>query len=225
METCIYSAWRPKNIAVIVFFTVLINALLFMGLPALTRMADRDRDVSQEGQYVLTAHAEPKPHEDRRERELRKKELKNIPTPKVTSVSPEKQNDLKFSLDTGGGGDGYALDINLDPAEGMDIDAGDFGFKPGDVDTMPRLIRAPPVNYPFGARSSGLRGTVYVKILIGVDGKATNIKAKKADPPEALELFGEEAEKAVARYRFAPARIGGEAVPMWAQQPITFELH
>ncbi len=225
METCIYSAWRPKNIAVVVILTVLINALLFMGLPALTRMADRDREVNREDLYVLATRAEPKPHEDRRETELRRKELENIPSPKAVSATADKQNDLKFSFDTGGGGGVNTLAINVAPAEGMEINADDFGFTPGDVDTLPRVIRAPPVTYPYGAISRGLRGTVYVKVLIGVDGKATNIKAKKADPPEVLEVFAEEAEKAVARYRFAPARLGGEAVPMWASQPITFDLN
>jgi periplasmic protein TonB len=92
------------------------------------------------------------------------------------------------------------------------------------VDSPPRVIRAPPVSPPYEAVSKGLAGRVYVRVRVGIDGKATNIEAKRAEPPEVLEVFKETAEKAVARYRFEPARLGGEAVPVWAMQPITFEL-
>jgi TonB family protein len=224
METAVYTVWRPKNIVTIIFLTALINAVLFMGLPALTRMADRDREVKREEQYVLTPRVEPKLHEEQRDKELRLNELKQIPAPKMPDFTPEREDNLKFSLE-GGTGYGEGLVINVEAPQGMEVDPGGFGFTPGDVDTMPRVIRAPPVNYPYGAISKGLRGTVYVKVLIGVNGKATNIKAKRAEPPEMLEVFGEEAEKAVARYRFAPATLGGESVPMWAQQPITFDLN
>jgi protein TonB len=195
-----------------------------MGLPALTRMADRDRDNKKKTQYMITARETPKPHEDPKEKKLRRKELKQIPKPKMASASQQKLDTLKFAFDTSAGSvDGLA--VSVVQAEGIDINMDDFGFTIGDVDTPPRVIRAPPVNYPFKAMSEGLEGRVFVRIRVGVDGKATNIEAKRAEPPEVLEDFREEAEKAVARYRFEPARLGGEAVPVWALQPIVFELN
>lgn len=223
MDSTLNNTWRPKNIIIIVIITVLINTLLFMGLPALTRIANRDRDTRKDTEYMLTARETPKPHEDLKEKRLRRKELKQIPKPKMASVSQRKLDTPKFAFDTSAGGvDGLA--VAMMSTEGMDIDMDDFAFSLKDVDSPPRAIRTPPVNYPFAAKSKGLEGRVLVRIRVGVDGKATNIKAIRAEPPEVLEDFREEAEKAVARYRFEPARIGGEAVPVWALQPIAFEL-
>lgn len=224
MDSTLYNAWRPKNIVIIVILTVVINAILFMGLPALTRIADRDRDTKADTQYMITAREEPKPPEDPKEKKLRRKELKQIPKPKMASASQQKLDAPKFAFDTGAGGvDGLA--VAMMSTEGMDIKMDDFAFSLTDVDVPPRATRTPPVNYPYQARRKGLEGRVFVSIRIGVDGKATNIKAKRSEPPEVLEDFREEAEKAVARYRFEPARIGGEAVPVWALQPIVFKLY
>ena len=223
MDTILYSVWRPKNIVIIVVFTIVINAVLFMGLPVLTRMADRERNTRVETQYMITAREAPKPHEVQKEKRLRQKALKQIPTPQMASVSQRKMDAPKFAFDMNTDGVG-GLEVSVAPAERMNIDVKDLTFSIGDVDSPPRVIRSYPVNYPYGAMSKGLTGRVFVQIRVGVDGKATNIKAKKAEPPEMLEIFGEAAEEAVAKYRFEPARLGGEAVPVWAMQPINFDL-
>ena len=224
METTSYNVWRPKNIVIIIFFTVVINAVLFMGLPALTRMADRERDIRKETQYMITTREAPKPHETQNEKRLRRKELKQIPKPQVASVSQQKLDAPRFAFDTSATGVG-GLEVSVAPAEGMKLDVGDLTFSIGDVDTPPRVIRSYPVNYPYGAMSKGLTGRVFVKIRVGVDGRATEIRAKRAEPPEVLDVFAEAAEEAVAKYRFEPARLGGEAVPVWALQPISFDVY
>lgn len=223
METTIYNTWRPKNILIIVVITMLINLILFMALPALTRMADRGWGGKIKTDYIIETHEAPKPKEDSRERRLRSKELKQIPKPKVVSTTQPKMNTPKFVFDTNATStDGFAVAVPT--TDRMDIGIDDLTFSIGDVDSPPRVIRSPPVNPPYDAVSKGITGKVFVKVRVGVDGKATNIKALRAEPPEALEIFGETAEKGVARYRFEPARLGGEAVPVWAIQPINFEL-
>jgi protein TonB len=224
METASYTVWRPKNIVIIIISTLVINAVLFMGLPVLTRIADRERNTRVETQYMITARDTPKPREEQREKRLRQKELKQIPTTIMTNVSQQKIDAPRFAFDTSADGVG-GLEVSVAPAEGMNIDVGDLTFSLGDVDTPPRVIREYPANYPFGALNKGLTGRVFVRVRVGVDGKATNIKAKRAEPPEVLEVFGEAAEEAVAKYRFEPARLGGEAVPVWALQPISFGLY
>lgn len=223
MDITVYTVWRPKNICIMLISTLVINALLFMGLPALTRIADRDRNTRTVTQYMLTARETPKPHEEQKEKKLRQKELKQIPATKMTDVSQQKPDTQKFSFDTSAGSaDGLVVEM-VSP-KGLDINTDDLTFSLKDVDAPPRVIRAPPVNYPFKAMSQGLEGRVFVRIRVGVDGKATNIKAERAEPPEVLDDFRDEAEKAVSRYRFEPARLGGEAVPVWAMQPIVFAL-
>ena len=224
METSIYHTWRLKNILIIFLVTLLINSVLFMGLPALTRMTDRVWDGRKVTEYMIETSKAPKPPEDRREKRLRRTELKQIPKPKMAYASQHKMESQKFTFDTNV--DGVSgLEVAVAPAEGINIDMGDLTFSLGDVDTPPRVIREYPVNYPYSAMTKGVTGRVFVRIRVGIDGKATNIKAKRAEPPEVLEVFGEAAEEAVARYRFAPAKLGGEAVPVWAQQPISFGLH
>ncbi|MBN1906361.1 MAG: TonB family protein [Deltaproteobacteria bacterium] len=224
MNVPVYTVWRPKNICIMSVFTLVINALLFMGLPALTRIADRDRDTKTVSQYMLAARDTPRPHEEQKEKRLRQKELKQIPATKITNVSQQKQDAPKFAFDTStGGADGLAIEMMA--PEGLNLSANDLTFTLKDVDSPPRVTRAPPVNYPFKAMSRGLEGRVFVRIRVGTDGKATNIRAERAEPPEVLDDFREEAEKAVSRYRFEPARLGGEAVPVWAMQPISFTLN
>ncbi len=224
MNVPVYTVWSPKNICIMFVFTLVINAILFMGLPALTRIADRDRDTRTVTQYMLAARDTPKPHEEQKEKRLRQKELKQIPTTKMTDVSQLKQDAPKFVFDTtSDSADGPAIEMMA--PEGLNINTNDLTFTLKDVDAPPRVIRAPPVNYPPKAMTKGLEGRVFVRIRVGIDGKATNIRADRAEPPEALDDFREEAEKAVSRYRFEPARLGGEAVPVWAMQPITFTLY
>ena len=224
METIIYSPWRFKKILIVVVMTMLINSLLFMGLPALTRMADRQWDTSKISEYVIASREAPKPKEDSRERRIRQKELTQIPKPIIVSNQLENIDKPIFNFDRSASGVG-GIEIAMISPEGMDIGIDDVTLSIGDVDSPPRVIRAPPVNPPYAALSKGITGKVFVRVRVGVDGKATNIKALRAEPPESLEIFKETAEKGVARYRFEPARLGGEAVPVWAVQPINFEVY
>jgi protein TonB len=187
-------------------------------------MAERDWNTDTDTQYMITTREAPKPHEDVKEKKLRRKALKHIPKPTMSSVSKRKPDTPKFAFDTSAGGvEGLAVAVM--PAEGMDIEIDDITLSIGDVDSPPRVIRAPPVNPPYEAVSKGIKGRVFVRIRVNVDGKASNIKAIRAEPPDVLEVFRETAEKGVARYRFEPARLGGEAVPVWATQPISFEVY
>lgn len=224
MDSALYNAWQPKKLFKILIITTAINAVLFMGLPALTRIAERTRNIRKDSQYMITPRETPKPPEDPKEKRLRRKELKQIPKPKMADLSQQKLDAPKFAFDSNAGGtDGF--EISMYTPKGMDIDMDDFAFSLKDVDNPPRAIRTIPPIYPFAARQKLLQGRIYVRIRVGVDGKATNIKAIRAEPPEVLEDFRDAAEKAVAKYRFEPARIGGEAVPVWASQPISFELN
>lgn len=223
METTVYNTWRPKNILIMVVVTLLINSILFMGLPALTRITDRDWGGGKKTDYIIETREAPKLKEDSREKEIRRKELKQIPKPEKITDKTENMDKPVFNFDRSASGTG-GIEIAMTSPEGLSIGIDELTLSIGDVDSPPRVIRAPPVNPPYSAVSKGITGKVFVRVRVGVDGKATNIKALRAEPPEVLEIFAETAEKGVARYRFEPAKLGGEAVPVWATQPITFEL-
>ena len=186
-------------------------------------MADRKWDTKKVSEYEIVSREAPKPKEDSREQRIRQKELTQIPKPKMISNKIENIDKPVFDFDRSATGVG-GIEIAITSPEGINIGVDDLTLSIGDVDSPPRVIRAPPVNPPYAAVSKGITGKVFVRVRVGVDGKATNIKALRAEPPEVLEVFGETAEKGVARYRFEPARLGGEAVPVWATQPIIFEL-
>ena len=223
METTIYNTWRPKNILIIVVITMLINSAMFMGLPALTRMTDRGWGGGKKTDYIIETREAPKQKEDSREKRIRRKELTQIPKPKIISNKIENIDKPIFNFDRSTSGVG-GIEIAVTSPEGLNIGIEDITLSIGDVDSPPRVIRAPPVNPPYAAVSKGITGKVFVRVRVGVDGRATNIKAVRAEPPEVLDIFRETAEKGVARYRFKPAILGGEAVPVWATQPINFEL-
>lgn len=65
-----------------------------------------------------------------------------------------------------------------------------------------------PVRYPRTAE----HGRVTLKVLVGRDGRASNVSLDKASGHASLDRH---AVDAVRRWRFAPARQGGETVEQW----------
>ena len=87
------------------------------------------------------------------------------------------------------------------------------------IDKAPRIIeRILPV-YPQSAITQGIKAKV-----TGTDGLATEIEAVKADPEEALDVFGPPAVEAVKKWRFSPGEIGGEPVTTRVAFNVVFEL-
>ena len=89
------------------------------------------------------------------------------------------------------------------------------------IDVMPKLLSA-PINYPEEARSRGEEGIVYVKALVGKDGKVTQAVLDPQKP--ASELLGKAAVEAVTRWSFEPARAKDKPVAVWIVVPVNFKL-
>jgi len=99
-----------------------------------------------------------------------------------------------------------------------------FGYSLDQIDKKPAAVhRVLPV-YPQSAVMLGIRAKVTVRCLVGTDGLATEIEALKADPEEALDVFGPPAVEAVRKWRFSPGEIGGEPVPTRVAFNVVFEL-
>ena len=92
------------------------------------------------------------------------------------------------------------------------------------VEKKPAVIESVLPLYPFSAKMQGIRAKVTVRCLVGTDGLATEIEAFKADPEDALDLFGPPSVEAVKKWRFSPGEIGGNPVPTRVHIPIIFEL-
>ncbi|HEX7807672.1 MAG TPA: TonB family protein [Thermoanaerobaculia bacterium] len=86
--------------------------------------------------------------------------------------------------------------------------------------TQPReLDRAVP-RYPGSARRAGIQGPVVVRGIVRRDGTIDNVEIIK-DLPYGL---GEEARRAVSRWRFRPATVRGEPIDVYYTVTVNFRL-
>jgi protein TonB len=90
------------------------------------------------------------------------------------------------------------------------------------IDVMPKVVKA-SVSYPEEARIRGEEGIVYVKALVGKDGKVTEAVVDPAQPASAV--LGKAAVEAVGQWSFEPAKAKGEPVAIWIVVPVNFKLH
>lgn len=65
------------------------------------------------------------------------------------------------------------------------------------------------------------KGRVLLHVYITADGHAGEVKIKQSSGYDRLD---ESALEAVRRWRFVPAKRGGEAIAMWWDVPINFEF-
>jgi bla regulator protein BlaR1 len=92
------------------------------------------------------------------------------------------------------------------------------------IDEPPKVLSEGEVKYPFRAKRLGLTGKVSVSFWVNTDGQATNIKAVKAEPENALVTFAGAAEEVIANSRFKPGISAGEPVPVKVRKEIRFEI-
>jgi len=75
--------------------------------------------------------------------------------------------------------------------------------------------------YPHASRRLGEEGKVVLRVYVSAEGDAKQVEVKHSSGFQRLDLA---AEKAVARWRFVPARRGEQAVTAWVVVPIVFSL-
>ena len=91
-----------------------------------------------------------------------------------------------------------------------------------EVDQDARVLRKVDPKYPEAARRAQREGVVDLGFTVGVDGRAADIKVIKEEP-KGFGL-GEAAIEALKKWRFTPAKKGGESVPQRVKIPIRFTL-
>ena len=89
------------------------------------------------------------------------------------------------------------------------------------IDEMPRLLTAPVV-YPEEARARGEQGMVYIKALVGKDGRVTEAVVDPNRP--APDVLSKAAVDAVTSWTFEPAQSKGQPVAVWIVVPVNFKL-
>jgi len=85
----------------------------------------------------------------------------------------------------------------------------------------PAYLENPPPPYPALARRLRLQGTVVLRVLVDVRGRAEDLRVGESSGASILD---EAALDAVRAWRFVPARRGSMAIALWVDVPVRFRL-
>jgi len=88
------------------------------------------------------------------------------------------------------------------------------------VDSKPKILSRPPLEYPASALKDGIKGYVIINLLVAKDGSVELAKVLESQP---VGVFDNAALNAVRSWRFSPAKYKGKPVKLWAKQKIRFK--
>lgn len=88
------------------------------------------------------------------------------------------------------------------------------------VDELPEPVHIVQPSYPELAKSAGIGGTVYLKALVGKDGRVLDVIVVKSIP-----LLDEAAVTALRQWVFKPGFANRRPVSLWIGLPVRFSLH
>ncbi len=127
---------------------------------------------------------------------------------------------------TGGGigsGRGGGVGGGVGPGVGDGYGGGYGGgaYRVGGGVTAPRAIYSPDPEFSEEARKAKYQGTVVLWVVVGVNGRAGEIRVAQS-----LGMgLDEKAIEAVKTWRFEPARMNGQPVPVQVQVQVNFRLY
>jgi len=112
--------------------------------------------------------------------------------------------------------------------EGADQDGGGAGSGDGVVEfvncqTPPTVVSIPGLRYPEMARIAGIEGRVFVRVLIGKDGRAIKAEVVKRIPSDGT-MFDKEAIRIAMKTKYTPGVQNGRSVKVWMTIPVRFTL-
>ncbi|HEY1141917.1 MAG TPA: energy transducer TonB [Lysobacter sp.] len=114
-------------------------------------------------------------------------------------------------------------DIAID-ATTIAVDEGRATIEPSTTSSGAQLqaLRAPPPPYPAEAMRAGLSGTVELEILVGVDGRALDVRIVKSSGHRVLDQAAR--RTVLSKWTFVPAMRDGHAVEALGRVPVVFTL-
>ena len=87
-------------------------------------------------------------------------------------------------------------------------------------DIAPEVVKQVQPDYPDEAMKKRLEGTVWLQLLVGEEGKVTEVKVQKSD----AEVFNKAATDAGMQWLFKPASVNGKPIQVWVSVPFKFKL-
>jgi protein TonB len=191
---------------------------------------------SEPGSHLPTLSEEPKPISKREEGEKSKKESEPIPmSPTSTTIvlaaesspSLEKLESALSLKATPVASTSYTKDFHgnslpendrrekLENVSKLPPSGGEIAF------AQPKYAENPKPPYPREARERGYQGEVVLRVEVLANGQVGQVEVKKSS---GYELLDRSALAAVKQWRFIPAKKGDEAVALWVNIPIKFQL-
>ena len=114
-------------------------------------------------------------------------------------------------------------DIAIEPADMSAHDAA-TSVEPATTTTAAQLqaLHAPPPPYPAEAMRSGMSGTVELEILVGIDGRAKDVRIVRSSGHRVLDQAAR--RTVLSKWTFVPATRDGRAVEALGRLPIEFRV-
>ena len=114
-------------------------------------------------------------------------------------------------------------DIAIEPA-GAVVDDNASTIEPAATTSGAQLqaLRAPPPPYPADAMRAGLSGTVELEILVGIDGRALDVRIVRSSGHRVLDQAAR--RTVLSKWTFVPAMRDGRAVEALGRVPVAFTL-
>ncbi len=96
-----------------------------------------------------------------------------------------------------------------------------FSSSGGATGGYPRYAENPKPPYPQEAREKGYHGEVLLRVEVLSNGRVGQIEIKRSSGHEILD---QSAFSTVKQWKFIPAKRGEDAIPLWVNIPIKFQL-
>lgn len=168
-------------------------------------------------------------------RPIEQEEAPPIQTPTEESIAtehkeapaPVKKPGSSARSDAGGSGTGSGTGDGSGTGTGTGSGSGSgngSGIGDGDGNSgyqNPQLLSNPSPPYPPSARRNEIEGTVVVGLTISVNGTVESVWINSSSGSDILD---QAALKAVAKWRFVPAKRGNQAIETTTSVPVQFNL-
>lgn len=93
-----------------------------------------------------------------------------------------------------------------------------------DCQEPPTVLGTPRLVYPEMARIASIEGKVFVRVLIGEDGRAMKADILKRTPADCT-MFDKEAVRIAMESKYSPGKQNGKRVRVYMTIPVRFTLH
>ena len=191
-------------------FGVVISFLLFTFVSILhsTFGIEEKADKAANARPVSSAVAMKKPPPEKKVAQR----IRQVQQSNSEGKGSSGQMNMRFTPD-------LAVDAAASGGEGVGLENQELTaevFEQGQTDEAAVALYLAPVQYPDAAREQNLQGDVVVEFVVNHEGKTTNIQVVKTPSP----IFTNEVKRAIASWRFKPARNKGIPVNVRYRQVI-----